>query len=186
MRTIREELIEVRNKIDELIKQLGTETEVTSPAEESLENIIFNTRLFNTPEKLAVLKETLEDFFCDNPTKDYGKLNVRSKNQFFCLYAALWSRPGVLANTRIADFVKQMVLWFPQWTANEKDVKVIRHLKDALYDEQQNWKLNDTLQNVTEWCKFINQGCMSKTKARRFGQLAMSIYTSVNQLVKNL
>jgi hypothetical protein len=92
----------------------------------------------------------------------------------------------VLAKTRIADFVKQMVLWFPQWTADAKDVKAIQHLKDALYDEQQNWKLDDVLQNVTEWYKFINHGRMSKTKARHFGQLAMSIYTSVNQLVKNL
>ena len=106
MRTIREELIEVRNKLDELIKQLGTEAEVTLPTEGSLENIIFNAKLFNTPEKLAMLKETVENFFCDNPTKDYGKLNVRSKNQFFCLYAALWSRPKVLANTRITDFVR--------------------------------------------------------------------------------
>ena len=185
MRTIREELIEVRKKIDELIKQLETETEVISPAEESLENIIFNARLFNTPEKLAKLKEALENFFCDNPTKDYGKLNVRSKNQFFCLYAALWSRPGVLANTRIADFVKQMILWFPQWTADENDVKVIRQLKEALYDEKQNWKLNDVQLKVTDWHLFINQGSMSKAKARHFGKLAMAIYASVNQLIKD-
>jgi hypothetical protein len=183
---IREELIEMKNKLEVLIEQLGTETEVTLPAEESLENFIFNPRLFNTPEKLAKLKETLEDFFCDNSTKNLQKLNVGSKNQFFCLYAALWSRPGVLAKTRIADFVKQMVLWFPQWTADPKDVIAIQHLKDALYDEQQNWKLEDVLQNVTEWYKFINHGRMSKAKARHFGQLAMSIYTSVNQLVKNL
>ena len=52
MKTIREELIEVRNRIDELINLLGTETEVTSTPEEPLENIIFNTKLFNTPEKL--------------------------------------------------------------------------------------------------------------------------------------
>ena len=38
MKTFREELIEVRDKIDELIKQLGTETEVTSIPEEPLEN----------------------------------------------------------------------------------------------------------------------------------------------------
>ena len=60
---IREELIEMKNKLEVLIEQLGTETEVTLSAEESLENIIFNARLFNTPEKLAKLKETLDDFF---------------------------------------------------------------------------------------------------------------------------
>ena len=55
MRTIREELIEVRNKLDELIKQLETETEVTTHVEEPLGNIIFNAKLFNTPDKLTRL-----------------------------------------------------------------------------------------------------------------------------------
>ena len=53
------------NDLDELIKQLGAEKEVITPVEEPLENIIFNPRLFNTPEKLAKLKEALEDFFCE-------------------------------------------------------------------------------------------------------------------------
>ena len=175
----------MRDKLDVLIKMLETETEVSMPVEEPMENIIFNAKLFNTPEKLAMLKETIENFFCNHPTKDKNKINIRSKNQFFCLYAALWSRPNVLANTRITAFVKQMVLWFPQWTADAKDEKTIKRLKEALYDEQQNWKLNNALQKVTEWHLFIAQGSMSKAKAKHFGQLAMAIYTSVNQLVKD-
>ncbi|MBQ8887901.1 MAG: hypothetical protein IJY59_00215 [Bacteroidaceae bacterium] len=117
MKTFREELIEVRNKIDELIMQLGTETEVTSTPEEPLENIIFNTRLFNTPEKLLMLKQTIGSFICENPTKDEMKIDAKKMNQFFCLYAALWSRPNVLANECMADFVRQMALWFPLWKA---------------------------------------------------------------------
>ena len=97
----------MRDKLDVLIKMLETETEVSMPVEEPMENIIFNAKLFNTPEKVAMLKETIENFFCNHPTKDKNKINIRSKNQFFCLYAALWSRPNVLANTRITDFVKQ-------------------------------------------------------------------------------
>ena len=89
MRTIREELLEMRDKLDELIKQLEAETEVISPAEDSLENIIFNAKLFNTPERLTKLKQTIENFFSDSPTNEDKKINVRSKNQFFCLYAAL-------------------------------------------------------------------------------------------------
>ena len=88
--------------------------------------------------------------------------------------------------------MRQKILGFDQEAALsfknkiEKDGKTIKHLKEALYDEQQNWKLNNTQQKVTHWHLFIGQGSMSKAKARHFGQLAMSIYTSVNQLVKNL
>ena len=145
-----------------------------------------NTKLFDTPEKLVKLKDTIETFFCDNPTKDYKKLNVRNKNQYFCLYAALWSRTDVLENTKISNFIRQMVSWFPQWTSDEKDLKAIKLVMEALYDEQKNWKLNDEPQKVTEWYKFIDQGCMSETKAKHFNRLALDIYTSINQLVKNL
>ena len=120
MKTFREELIEVRDKIDELIKQLGTETEVTSTPEEPLENIIFNTKLFNTREKLLKLKQTIERFISENPAKDERKIDAKKMNQFFCLYAALWSRQWVLANESMAGFVRQMVLWFPQWVSIEK------------------------------------------------------------------
>ena len=89
MKTFREELIEVRNRIDELIKQLGTETEVTSIPEEPLENIIFNTKLFNTSEKLEQLKRVIGSFISENPAKDEKKVNAKKMNQFFCLYAAL-------------------------------------------------------------------------------------------------
>ena len=187
MRTrIREELIGMKNKLEELIKLLGTETGVTSIAEESLENIIFNPKLFNTPEKLAKLKETIGSFFSDSPTNDTPKIDARSKNQFFCLYAALWSRPDVLASTKISDFVRQMVLWFPQWTAHGKDLENIKRLKGALYDEQPNWKLENRLQKVPEWHQFMAKGGMSKSKTEHFKRLAVAIYTSVNQLVKEL
>ena len=92
MRTIREELIEVRNKIDEFIKQLEPETEVTFTPEEPLENIIFNTRLFNTQEKLGQLKQIIGSFIGENPIKDEIKVDAKRMSQFFCLYAALWSR----------------------------------------------------------------------------------------------
>ena len=185
MRTIREELIEVRNKIDELIKQLGTETEVISPAEESLENIIFNVRLFSTPEKLAQLKRTIGNFISWNPVKDERKIDAQTMNQFFCLYAALWSRPNVLANASLADFVRQMVLWFPQWIPQDTDKKKFGRFTKALSAEQSHWKdENGKLKKVTEWKKFIQEGKMKSQKANHFERRAMEIYLEVNQLVK--
>lgn len=156
---IREELIEVKNKLEELIKQLGTETEVVSPAEVTLENIIFNPKLFNTPEKLAKLKETIRDFFNDSPANDSPKIDARIKNHFFCLYAALWSRPGMLASTKISDFVRQMVLWFPQWTADEKDLKNIKRFKGhcMMNNRTGNWTIScrRSPNGISSWYKVV-------------------------------
>ena len=182
MKTIREELIEVRDKIDELIKQLGTETEVTSIPEEPLENIILNTKLFNTSEKLEQLKRIIGSFISENPTKDEMKVDARKMNQFFCLYAALWSRPLVLANESMADFVRQMALWFPRWVSTEKELFV--KFTKALSAEQSHWKDENGLKKVTEWKMFILKSKMKNHKAKHFERLAREIYLTVNQLVK--
>ena len=185
MKTFREELIEVRDKIDELIKQLGTETEVTSIPEEPLENFIFNTRLFNTPEKLLKLKQTIGSFICENPAKDERKIDAKKMNQFFCLYAALWSRPNVLTNECMADFVRQMALWFPQWIPQDVDRKKFGRFTKALSTEQSHWKdEKGKLKNVTEWKNFIKERKVQNKKTRHFERLAREIYLAVNQLVK--
>ena len=182
MKTFREELIEVRNRIDELINLLGTETEVTSTPEEPLENIIFNTKLFNTPEKLLKLKQTIGSFICVNPAKDERKIDAKKMNQFFCLYAALWSRPNVLANECMADFVRQMALWYPQWVSIEK--KQFGKFTKALSSEKSHWMDNKGLKLVTDWKMFIPKSKMKNGKAKHFGRLALEIYFAVNRLVK--
>ena len=171
MKTIREELIEVRDKIDELIKQLGTETEVTSIPEEPL-------------EKLEQLKRVIGSFISENPAKDEKKVNAKKMNQFFCLYAALWSRPLVLANESMADFVRQMALWFPQWVPQGIDKKKFGRFTKALSAEQSHWKDEYGLKKVTEWKMFILKSKMKNHKAQHFEQLAREIYLTVNQLIK--
>lgn len=185
MKTIREELIEVRNKIDDLINQLGTGTEVTPTPEESLENIIFNTQIFNTPEKLEQLKRIIGSLISENPAKDERKIDARTMNQFFCLYAALWSRPNVLANECMADFVRQMAHWFPQWVPQDTDKKKFGRFTKALSSEQSHWKgEKGNLKKVTEWKEFIKKRKMQNQKASHFERVAMEIYLAVNQLVK--
>ena len=185
MKTFREELIEVRDKIDELIKQLGTETEVKITPEEPLENFIFNTRLFNTPEKLLMLKQTIESFISESPAKDEMKIDAKKMNQFFCLYAALCSRPNVLTNVCMADFVRQMALWFPLWIPQDIDKKKFGRFTKALSTEQSHWKdEKGKLKNVTEWKNFIKERKVQNKKTRHFERLAREIYLAVNQLVK--
>lgn len=185
MKTIREELIEVRNKIDELIKLLEPETEVTSTPEEPLENIIFNPKLFNTPEKLEQLKRIIGSFISENPARDEMKINAKTMNQFFCLYAALWSRPNVLANECMADFVRQMALWFSQWMPQDTDKKKFGRFTKALSTELSHWKgENGQLKKVTEWKELVKERKIQNQKTRHFERVAMEIYLAVNQMVK--
>ena len=108
------------NDLDELIKQLGAEKEVITPVEEPLENIIFNPRLFNTNEKLTKLKNAMKAFISINPAKDEKKIDASAKNQYFYLYAALWSLPNVLADDSMVNFIRQMALWFPEQIPSDK------------------------------------------------------------------
>ena len=184
MKTIREELIEVRNKLDELIMQLGTETEVTSPTKEPLDNIIFNPKVFDTEKKLNALKRTIGNFISINPIKDDKKIDARTKNQFFYLYAALWSLLDVLADESMVSFVRQMALWFPESIPSEK--KKQRNYEQSLSHEKKKWEQENELLKVTEWKTFIKKSGMSVKKAKRFEVLAMTVYTTVNELLKGI
>ena len=182
METIREELIKMRDKLDVLIERLETETKVMSISEEPLENVIFNPKLFDTPEKLLMLKQTISRFISGNPAKDEMKVDAKKMNQFFCLYAALWSRPFVLANESMADFVRQLALWFPQWVSIEK--KQFGKFTKALSSEKSHWMDDKELKHVTDWKMFIPKSKMKNGKAGHFERLAREIYLAVNLLVK--
>ena len=185
MKKIVERLLVMRNTIDDIISLLEDEFEPTPSKPEPLENIIFNAKLFNTPEKLEQLKQTIGNFISKNPVKDDRIIDARTMNQFFCLYAALWSRPNVLANDSLADFVRQMAFWFPQWIPQDTDKKKFGRFTKALSAEQSHWKdENGKLKKVTEWKKFIQENKMKSQKTTHFERVAMEIYLSVNQLVK--
>ena len=174
----------MKNKLEVLIEQLGTETEVTLPAEESLENIIFNPRLFNTPEKLAKLKNTMKAFICIHPADGEKRIDSSSKNQYFYLYAALWSLPDVLADDSMVNFIRQMALWFPEQIPSDK--KEQRKYEQSLSHEKKKWEQENQLLKVTQWKTFIKESSMSVKKATYFESLAMKIYTTINVLLKGM
>ena len=172
------------NNLDDLIKLLGTETEIIIPVEESMENIIFNPKVFNTPEKLARLKQTISGCIGENPAQDEKKIDASKKNQLFYLYAALWSLPDVIANESMVNFVRQMALWFPEYLSLDK--KEQRNYEQSLSHEKKKWEQEDELLKVTAWKTFIKKSSMSLTKAKYFEALAITIYTIVNELLKGI
>ena len=182
MEDIKNELIEVRNRIDAIIKQLGTEE--ISISDESLESIIFNPKLFNTPEKVSKLKQTIGSFISNHPTKDEKKIDARTKNQFFYLYAALWSLPDVLADDSMVSFVRQMTMWFPEYLPSAK--KTCRKYERSLSYEKQKWEKDGMLLKVMDWKGLINPSSMRESMAKRFESLAMEIFTTLNLLVKEM
>ena len=179
-----EELIKMRDKLDELIKQLETETEVTTPVEEPLENIIFNPIFFDTGKKLYALKQTIGTFICKNPAKSESKIAASSKNQYFYLYAVLWSLPNVLADDSMVNFVRQMALWYPEYISADK--KEQRNYELSLSHEKQKWEKDGVLLKVMDWKGFIAKNGMQKNKAVRFERLAMEIFTTLNLLIKDM
>lgn len=184
MKKIVERLLVMRNTIDDIISLLEDEFEPTPSKPEPLENIIFNAKLFNTPEKLEQLKQTIGNFISKNPVKDDRIIDARTKNQLFYLYAALWSLSDVLADESMVSFVRQMALWFPEYLPSEK--KEQRNYEQSLSHEKKKWEQKDELLKVSEWKAFIKKSGMSLKKAKHFEALAMTIYTTVNELLKGI
>lgn len=172
---------------EDVIRQVRYEkTEALEEVEMPLENIIFNPKLFNTAEKLAKLKQVLGSFISNHPAKDEKKIDGHQKNQFFCIYAALWSRPYVLGKTGLADFVRQMALWFPEWVPTDVDKKNFKNFNNALSTELAHWKDEDGLVKVGDWKKLVKDSSMRVSKAAHFANLAQEIYLAVNALVKSM
>lgn len=172
---------------EDVIRQVRYEkTEALEEVEMPLENIIFNPKLFNTAEKLAKLKQVLGSFISNHPAKDEKKIDGHQKNQFFCIYAALWSRSYVLAKTGLADFVRQMALWFPEWVPTDVDKKNFKNFNNALSTELAHWKDENGLVKVGDWKKFAKDSSMRVSKVAVFANLAQEIYLAVNALVKSM
>ena len=149
-----------------------------------MENIIFNPKVFDSEKKLYALKQTIGNFISINPIKDEKKIDASKKNQLFYLYAALWSLPDVIANESMVNFVRQMALWFPEYLSLDK--KEQRNYEQSLSHEKKKWEQEDELLKVTAWKTFIKKSSMSLTKAKYFEALAITIYTTVNELLKGI
>lgn len=184
MEEILEKLLNMRSLLDDVIKWIEDERNERSTLVDATENIIFNPKVFNTPEKLARLKQTISGCIGENPTKDEKKIDASKKNQLFYLYAALWSLPDVIANESMVNFVRQMAIWFPEYLSLDK--KEQRNYEQSLSHEKKKWEQEGELLKVTAWKTFIKQSSMSLTKAKYFEALAITIYTTVNELLKGI
>ena len=168
----------------QILTRLEQATEHTSqnepmPEGENVTNLIFATQLFGKAEARWELKKLLR-----KPVKEY--LASGQKNRLYCLYAALRSVPGVMAQKEAPDFLRQMRLWFANDFPNEGTPEFDR-LRDNLHKEAQMWGGWKTPVKVNEWKSYaLQRKVMKKGKVDQFVAMAMEIFLPLNGLVKEL
>jgi len=149
------------------------------PEGENVRNLIFATMVFRNDEALWKLKKILR-----KAVKEY--LVSGQKNRLYCLYAALRSVPGVLAQKDAPDFVRQLRLWFADDFPEEGTPEFAR-LCDNLHKEARSWGGWKTPVKVNEWKSYaLQRKGMNKKKVTQFVSVAMEIFLPLNGLVKNL
>jgi hypothetical protein len=108
------------------------------------------------------------------------------KNRLYCLYAALWSVPGVLAKKEAPDFIRQLKLWFADDFPEEGTPEFDR-LCDNLHKEARIWGGWKTPVKVNEWKSYaLKKKDMNQGKINQFVSVAMEIFLPLNGLVKEL
>lgn len=151
----------------------------TLPEGEVVSNLIFGTMLFRNDEDLWELKKILR-----KAVKEY--LQSGQKNRLYCLYASLWSVPGVLAKKEASDFVRQLNLWFADDFPQEGTAEFIR-LCDNLRKEANRWGGWKTPVKVNEWKTYARErGEMKESKINSFVSVAMATFIPLNGLAKEL
>ena len=149
------------------------------PEGENVRNLIFATMLFRNDEALWKLKVIVR-----KAVKEY--LVSGQKNRLYCLYAALRSVPGVLAQKDAPDFVRQLRLWFADDFPEEGTLEFAR-LCDNLHKEARSWGGWKTPVKVNEWKSYaLQRKGMNKKKVTQFVSVAMEVFFPLNGLVKEL
>ena len=168
----------------QILTRLEQATEHTShneakPEGENVTNLIFATQLFGKAEARWELKKLLR-----KPVKEY--VASGQKNRLYCLYAALRSVPGVLAQKEAPDFLRQMRLWFAN-EFPEEGTPEFEHLCDNLRKEARLWGGWKTPVKVSEWKGYaIQRKGMKKGKIDQFVSFALGVFLPLNGLMKEL
>ena len=149
------------------------------PVGENVRNLIFATMLFRNDEALWKLKVIVR-----KAVKEYRVSG--QKNRLYCLYAALWSVPGVLAHKEAPDFLRQLRLWFADDFPEEGTLEFAR-LCDNLHKEARSWGGWKTPVRVNEWKSYATKRAgMRASKIKQFVAVAMETFVPLNGLVKEL
>lgn len=148
-----------------------------------LRNHIFDTKLFDSDEKLkALLAEIarsidLGEYNAIYGTDEHGRINPTAKNEWYYVFEALQEAGVCRKNVGDKEFVEQMMEWFPTVFSNDtpEEMKAMTDkLRKSISRERTLWKYGSA-KEVTKlkdmWAR-RNQLGIAYEKVSRFYEIA--------------
>lgn len=162
--------------------------------DEPLRNHIFDSRLFDSNDKLVRLRNTIasaidmgDDSIIDGNPQEL-RINPAVKSEWYYIMRAI--KESGVAKTSMGDasFVDQMVEWFPMLFSDESvemPMAYKRKLARSISAERSFWKQGNAKIEVTlkdMWAKHIEHR-IGRAKANRVWEIAyQGLYTSLTNL----
>lgn len=172
-------------------------TENENEGEDIVTNLIFDDRIFDTNEKLVVLRNTIaqsidlgEYAIIYGGISDTPKIDPQMKNEWFFILAAL-NDACVLHRKKVTDveYIKQMISLFPNLkgivlvSVEELD-KAIRQLSQSISVERRKWKVNNEVVRLVDLqAKRRRLTQIDSDKFDRIYRIAFTLYTNLCHLV---
>lgn len=150
---------------------------------DSLRNYIFDTRLFDSDDKLrALLGEIarsidLGEYNADYGSNEHGRINPSAKNEWYYVFEALQEAGVCRQSVGDKEFVEQMMEWFPtvfSYDTPEEMKSMTDKLRKSISHERAQWKYGES-KEVTRlkdmWAR-RNQLGIAYEKVSRFYEIA--------------
>ena len=174
-------------------KENEGETEAGIQEEEPLRNHIFDSRIFDTDDKLKKLRATISSAIdMGNATVMYGqpqalRIDPAVQSEWYYILKPI-GEAGITKDLTDTKFVEQMAEWFPMLFPDEspEDFKEFkRKLLRSISAERTRWRKGKTKDVVSlreMWAKGISL-VLGDAKASRVWQMAyQGLYTSLTKL----
>lgn len=150
---------------------------------DSLRNYIFDTRLFDSDDKLnALLGEIaksidLGEYNAIYGSNEHGRINPSAKNEWYYIFEALQESGVCRQSVGDKEFVEQMMEWFPtvfSYDTPEEMKSMTDKLRKSISHERAQWKYGES-KEVTRlkdmWAR-RNQLGIAYEKVSRFYEIA--------------
>ena len=165
---------------------------------DSLRNCIFDTRLFDSDDKLnALLGEIarsidLGEYNAIYGPNEHGRINPSAKNEWYYIFEALLEAGVCRQSVGDKEFVEQMMEWFPMvfsYDTPEEMKSMTDKLRKSVSHERTLWKYGES-KEVTKlkdmWAR-RNQLGIAYEKVSRFYEIAYrGLYVRLVEMKKEL
>lgn len=150
---------------------------------DSLRNYIFDTRLFDSDDKLrALLAEIarsidLGEYNAIYGPNEHGRINPSAKNEWYYIFEALLESGVCRQSVGDKEFVEQMMEWFPMvfsYDTPEEMKSMTDRLRKSISHERAQWKYGESkeMTRLKDMWARRNQLGIAYEKVSRFYEIA--------------